>query len=221
MKQKINYLLAVVLLSAAFVAAPVVRAQTNSGDSNDSSSESQDEPTDKRSAKERIEEHKKELKEKLTEIEQQKIKTKCKTAQAALSSLHTRVNESVTTRTKAYQKLTDRLNKLVDKLKTAGVDITELEAEITALSAKIDTYKTDLANYRQALSDLKSIDCTTDPTAFKAALEAARAKRETLSKTVQDIRTYVKGTIKPTLVEIHSQLEEKKESQTSDNEGSN
>src|SRR3989344_2569793 len=110
MKQRTNYLLIAILLCLVFIAAPIVRAQSNAGDSNDNTtssaddsySESEDNPTDKRSAQERMEAQKKEQKEKLTESQQANIRATCKTAEAALSSLHTRINESVTTRTKAY-----------------------------------------------------------------------------------------------------------------------
>ena len=55
-----------------------------------------------------------------------------------------------------------------EMLKAKGVDTTTLESQITELKAKITTYSTDLAAYKQSLTDLKAVDCKTDPDAFQA-----------------------------------------------------
>jgi hypothetical protein len=75
------------------------------------------------------------------------------------------------------------------------------------LQAKITVFNTDLTTYKQALSDLKLVDCATDPAAFQAALLTARASHDTLVKDSGDIKTYVQGTVKPTLTAIKTTLE--------------
>ena len=49
---------------------------------------------------------------------------------------------------------------------------------------------------------MNAIDCLTDPTAFKAALEAARTSQATVLKDIKAIRAYINDTIKPTLTDI-------------------
>lgn len=172
--------------------------------------------TDAGSIKDRLEKIKTSLKIKLTTVEQARLKTRCKASQAVIATLNDRFGNSVVNRTKAYDELISRLNNIVVKLQAANIATTELEAEIAALQTKVATYKTDLVSYRQALSDLKLVDCATDPTAFKAALEAARAAHMTLVGDTTAIKTYVVSTIKPTLQTIRQQLETQKSTSTSE-----
>ena len=55
------------------------------------------------------------------------------------------------------------------------------------------------------------MDCVTDPTGFKASLETARTARQKVATDATDIRTYVTGTIKPTLAKLRQQLETSKQ----------
>ena len=155
----------------------------------------------------RVEKEKTDLKIKLSTADQERIKTKCKTSQGVVKTEGENVGSRAPGRTKAYEETLTKLNALVVKLKAKNVDVTELQAEITALQAKITTFQTDLTAYRVTLTDLKSVDCTTDPTAFKAALETARTA---LNKVILDataIKTYAKDTIKPRLQKIRATLE--------------
>jgi hypothetical protein len=106
-----------------------------------------------------------------------------------------------------YPNLVDRLNKLETKLAAAGADTTELKTEITMLQTKVDTFKTDLAAYKQSVADLVDMDCTSDPTGFKASLEDARAGLTKVREDGVAIKTYVNDTIKPTLKSIRASLE--------------
>lgn len=159
----------------------------------------------------RIDKRKAELKTKLTALEQKNIPLKCKASQqGAISSLKGRITGIDTSRNNVHRELVDRLTKISDKLEAADIDTTQLDAQTTELQAKIETFKTDLATYKLAVEDLKEVDCVKDPTGFKAALEAARAAREKVAQDGQAIRVYVKDTIKPTLSQLRSQLEDKK-----------
>jgi chromosome segregation ATPase len=124
----------------------------------------------------------------------------------------------VPTRTKDYEALSSNLNTMLEKLNAKNIDTTELKAELTAVQTKITTFSTDLTAYKQALSDAKNADCTTDPAAFKAALQTARTARDKVVKDAADIKAYVINTIKPTLQKIRTQLSS---GQTNSNQGSN
>lgn len=157
--------------------------------------------------KERLEKRKAELKTQLTAAQQQRVKTRCKPAQAAIKVLDQKVNANVPNRIRAYEELSNHLPKLITKLKAKGVDVTTLEQQQETLKAKVAAYKADADTYKQALADLNEIDCAADTTGFKASLESVRTLREKLSASMADITKYVKETIKPALQQIRTQLE--------------
>lgn len=207
MGKRIKLLLALVLVVPVFTFG-IVAANENDDTSNTAAEQTTKDPdTTAAGIKERLEKKKAELKTKLAAAEQQRIKTKCKTAQGVVKTLGTRVKGTETSRAAVHKNSVDRLTKLAEKLKSKGVDTAQLESQIATLQTKVDTFKTDMTNYKQAVSDLASVDCTTDPAAFKAALENARSLREKLSKDVADVRAYINETIKPTLKTIRAQLE--------------
>jgi hypothetical protein len=163
---------------------------------------------------ERLAKRKTELKTKLAAAEEARIKNKCKASQGKLSSLEGRIKGIKTSRGKVYANLVERLTKLSAKIKAKGLDTTKLDTQIKELQTKIETFNTDLTAYQQAVADLAAMDCAADPTAFKAALEEARSKRQTLVTDAKAIKAYVEDTIKPTLKDLKKQLEETTETES-------
>jgi len=217
MKQHMRYIAAIGLVTSLLVATPLVMADTHittPSEPGHNATMPTETKQDTTTMKERLEKLKTDLKLKLTTAEQTRLKDRCKAAQAVVATLNTRFGKSVTTRTNAYSKLTRHLNDIIAKLKAKGVDTTKLEQQKTMLEEKINTYKADLDKYKQAISDLRDVDCVSDPTAFKAALEAARTAHATLITDTTTIRSYVVDTIKPTLHDIRTQLEANKSSNT-------
>ncbi len=233
-------LLIITAVIAPFLASNIAMAETGSGSTTSSNSgrstastespaatsttqSSDDAPLTEQQKTEltkRLSDRKTELKTKLSALESTKIKSKCTTSQGVISSLGQRVKGIETSHTEVYGNLVDRLTKLSTKLKDKGVDTTTLNSEITTLKAKIATFTTDLTAYKQTVKDLKTMDCVSDPTAFKASLETARTAREKVSKDATDIRTYLTVTIKPTLKELRSKVEAKASSDSSGSSGS-
>lgn len=214
MKQRIRNIIGAGLFAMVFSAVPLAVAVSNTTDSTTdttttttTTADDDKVDTDPVKVKSRLEGLKTSLKIKLTTAEQANLKAKCKAAQTIAAKLNDRFGTSVTTRTKAYDNLSKHLTDIIAKLKDKGVDVTKLQQESTELQAKIATYKTDLASYKQALSDVKTIDCVADPAAFKAALQTARTAHDKLVNDAIAVRTYVKDTIKPTLEEIRKTLE--------------
>lgn len=188
---------------------PSTTTSSSSDDTDDNSNDITETETETHDMTERIDKFKASFKVRLGLAEAANIKAKCVAAQGVVGKIHTRFGNSVTKRTQAYTELQKNLDKLVEKLKAKNVDTASLEQQITELKSKITTYSTNLAAYKQALSDLKEINCKTDPTGFQAALLAARSARNTLVTDVLAIRTYLVDTIKPTLKTIKTQLEGK------------
>jgi len=154
----------------------------------------------------RIEKNKTKYAIKLTAADQARLKLKCKTAQIKGKVLVSVIVKNNINRTASYTKITANLDALILKLKDADVDTTALEANKVELQKKITAYNTDLANYKLQLSDLNDIDCVTDPTGFKAALEAARTQRLLVAKDAKEIRTYIETTLKASLKDAKAAL---------------
>lgn len=214
MNIKLRNLIGAGLIISVLSITPFALAQENSsgdsGNSNDTS-ETEQEAKDR---DDRIEKFKTKFKVNLSATLKLHIKAKCVGSQGVVGKLHTRFGNSITVRTQAYTELSKNLDKLVTKLQAKGVDTTQLETDITTLKSKIATYTNDLAAYKQTLVDLKSVDCKSDPDAFQAALEAARAAHQTLLDDVVGIKTYLKDTIKPALETIRSSLEKEESNNT-------
>ncbi|MEK7603133.1 MAG: hypothetical protein AAB459_02740 [Patescibacteria group bacterium] len=216
-----NYLLTLIF---AFVpitqVSMIAHAEEGTGGSGDSSTtETGDTGTvDPKDIAERMKKRKDALKEKLSSAEESRIKNKCKNSQGKLSSLSGRIKGIKTSRDKVYTNLVDRLTKLSEKIKAKGLDTATLDGQIAELKIKIESFKTDLAAYNQAVSDLAAMDCAADPTAFKAALDEARTKREALVTKAKEIKDYVNNTIKPTLKDLKKQLEDQEASEGSEDQ---
>lgn len=157
--------------------------------------------------KDRITAKKTELKTRLTNAEKLRFQTKCQAAQGRVSAVQGRVKGIETSRGQVYKNIVSRLTALSEKLKNKGINTDQLHTAIDDLEAKITTFNTDLTAYKQAVVDLSSMDCKTDPEGFKAALESARAAREKVHVDGKAIRTHIQDTIKPLLNTIRSQLE--------------
>jgi len=209
--------LIVLLMAIAPVAAHATEGSSgsSSGSSSNESTETETETTepstepstDSAAMKVRLDKLKDTLKLKLAASEQEHLKGRCKAAQTVVGTVGDSVKSKFPVREKAYIQIVTNLNKLVVKLKAKNADTTALEAQIAVLQTKIDQFNTDVAAYRQSLTDLKTIDCTTDPTTFKTALVASRTAHDKVLADAADIKTYVKGTIKVTLEGIRSSLE--------------
>lgn len=136
------------------------------------------------------------LKTKLTAAETAKLKLKCVASQGKLQSLSGRINGIQASRSEVYDATIARLSLLAERLKKLGVDSSQMQTHIDKLKTLIATYKTDLETYRTAVEDASALDCASDPTAFKAALEQARTAQVGVYKDVTSIRAYVQNDVK-------------------------
>ncbi len=221
--KKIKYVFGLSLLAPVIAFAPVL-AETGSSTSTsnttttstetrtvsttDSSDETAPETKDPALMKKRLDGLKANFKTKLDDNAKKRITLKCKLSQTVVVTAETSDKGNGTKRLNAYKGITENLQKLIDRLKANGKDATALEATQTALLAKIATFKTDFTAYRQTLSDLHTLDCGADPTAFQAALVQVRSQREALRVEAAALRTYINGTVKTALVALKATLED-------------
>ncbi len=213
-----------VLFAAPLFANSVAFGETGTGDTSttqatESETEAPETEVQKTERDARINKLKEAQKTKLSYAEKKKIQAKCKAAQGKTSSVTGRFKGIETSRTQVHQNLVNRLVSLNEKLKAKGVNTTELEADIAVLNTKITTFNTDLAAYKQSVTDLKALDCKTDPEGFKAALTTARTNLEAVRADAKAVHTYLKETIKPLLKTLRDKIEAPTE--TNDDQGGN
>jgi uncharacterized coiled-coil protein SlyX len=161
----------------------------------------------------RIEERKKLLKSALTTAETTKLQTKCVVAQGLIQRAATQTSQAVAAHTAIYDKTQTKLAALIAKLESQNFSTAELRNAKTELTAKIDAYNTDVKSYQQALSDTSVMGCASDPTGFKASLEASRTAREKVRTDAEGIQTYITKTLKPILTSIGDKLKASSSSQ--------
>lgn len=158
------------------------------------------------SLQDRVEKRKARQETRLDAVRERRLKTVCRGAQGRLRAAEARVQGVQRRRTTVYTNLLERLENLSESLKLAGVDTTEYDKQVAELSSKISTFSQHLEEYTQSVSDMVDVDCVADPEAFQASLEAARTSRAELIKEAKEIRTYLTGTVRQTLVNIRQKL---------------
>jgi cytochrome c556 len=146
------------------------------------------------------------LKEKIDPSVQDRIKLRCLAVQSNLKSFSEHMAEVQANRQARYKLIIAKLTNLEQRLKSQAFDSTKLEKNIAELSKKVAAFDANMEDQSQVASDLTVIDCSQDPTSFKAALETARKGHIGLIGEVADIRSFVLNSIKPTLEIVRGQL---------------
>ena len=217
--------MSVVFPSLTFFSMPVFAtsgsdsssSSSGSGSSSDSSSTDDSKLTPEQVAqkaaalKQRLEDNK----TKLDDATKKRITLKCKSAQGVVKGAETSAEAISKNRKQAYTKIAEAVQKLIDRLKSQGKDTSELEGVLAVAKQKAEALGTAMTTYQQTLSDLRSMDCATDPAAFSATLETARTQRDAVKAAATELRTYISVTLKAAVNKIKSQLESEKTSQSS------
>jgi chromosome segregation ATPase len=215
MKAKLKTIFSVSILALLLTVTPtiVIAQGTDEENQTNTTTTTTGEQTEAAELKARLEKRKAELKTSINAAKQARIKSRCKASQGKLSSISGRIKGLETSRSQVYKNLINRLDNLSDKLAAKGADVATLDEQITQLETLIETFNTDLAAYKQAVADLADMDCVADPTAFQASLDAARTARAKTHESAKAVRSYLTGTIKPTLKDIRAQLEPAEETE--------
>jgi hypothetical protein len=170
-----------------------------------SSQDTEDKPkTD--GAKERLEALKSKRAERITKAEEARLKAGCRASQGKISTAQTRFNKIRSNRKSTYKEIEDKLSRLSERLVAAGVDTAAFDAALADIRMKIQEFSEVASSYDQTLADLAAMDCTADPEAFKAALESAREDREALVAKAEELKTYIKTTVRAVIEELKAAL---------------
>jgi paraquat-inducible protein B len=203
--KRIRYIFAATLSASLLVLTPVVAAAADSTASSTLASPSTT-TTVPTTATNRLAANKAALKTALTAAQTARIKLKCQTAQGIVKIANTRTTTNAPLREQNYADVQAAIAKLIPKLNALDIDTTALVAEQTTLSAKATQIKTDYASYKEQLGDVEAIDCLADSIGFQANTNAARTTHDKLITDFTDIKTYVTGTIKPTITHLRAEV---------------
>ena len=165
-----------------------------------------DEPQQQPTREQRTQERKEKLQVNLTTDKTNRIKGRCKAAQAKLQAASKRIEGVRTGRSEAYNNLTSRLNVARDQLTQAQLDTEQLEEAIADLADAVVTYKTSMTDFQAAVDDAAQLDCEADPEAFWLALTDARELVSGITDNHQTIKKILKDNVKPELIELRKQL---------------
>ena len=192
-------IIAVAILLPISVVVPALLAQTIAMDSQVYAQQS--------TLQTRVEAYKAKLGTAPSQAELNKLKLRCSVAQTVFKNLQGRVETVNETRVNVYKNIGTSLTDLQTALKAKSINTAKLDEQMKDLDAKSTAFKTDMAAYVQAVTDSAAIDCATDPLALKASLQESRILHDKLVVEVADIRTTVNNTIKPTLVQVKTDLQ--------------
>lgn len=169
----------------------------------------------KKALEEKKAEKKKELEvkaqEKAKAIKEKRIQAKCQASQEILRGVHTGAESIKANRKKIYTKLSEKIDNLLPKIKATGIDVTKLEADSAQLKTLLGEIDTNFDIYTEELSDATKVNCQEDPAGFYKSLETARGARVSLADSINEVKEFVNGVIKPELQNIKSQLENNKQ----------
>src|SRR5205085_2522994 len=113
--------------SFSFTFAPVVVARAENGTDttktdNTQNTNSADKKSDIESQKQRIEQLKQEQKEKIQNVDETRIKARCKAAQGLVAKTLQKTGQGASDRVRQYEELQHHLTDIIAKLKAKGID---------------------------------------------------------------------------------------------------
>lgn len=194
-------ILAISILLPLGVIIPFFGIESHYGSS--INAQSQDE-----SLKQRITNYKRNLQYEVRRNQEDKMKLRCEGVITYIETLNPRLVALQKSRNKAYSSISNQLEELYKRLEAQAFETSKLKTNLDELNAKLATFRADMKGYRQASADMIQINCRKEPIAFIAALETARTKHDALVVLVGDIREYIANTIKPTLQQVRTQIED-------------
>ncbi|MDQ3093707.1 MAG: hypothetical protein M3Q70_00835 [bacterium] len=157
---------------------------------------------------ERVSEDKKKYPKVLSASDRQRIVSRCKPAQNVIAAYTKKVDNFETSRIKVYGNIIDRLNSLASKLTEMGNadDVLVVQAKQLEFQQKVDEVYASIDDFQQALSDLGEVNCTENPDAFQAVLDASRSYRVAINEKTKAVREYYSQDLVKALSEIKSKL---------------
>ncbi|WKZ31066.1 MAG: hypothetical protein QY318_04485 [Candidatus Dojkabacteria bacterium] len=140
------------------------------------------------------------------------------------------VQEKVQSKLNGYSKTegkyTDRYSNIVSKLeevntslKESGYDTSELEANIETLKGLVTVFQEDYEDFKTELQSVDEAACEQGEAAFLEKMEEVRAKMKKVRDDASEIRVFIKGTLRQSLMDLKEQVkQDQQDNKEKDNE---
>lgn len=129
----------------------------------------------------------------LNNAEAARVSARCGAAQQKLAETAKKFSENDKPLRAKYEAYIARLGKIGQKAEARGIDTTEFKTNVAAFTRQHEVMVGAINEFNLSMSDVRSVDCKTDPTAFKSTLEAARAELNTVKAARAELAKIAKG----------------------------
>ena len=144
---------------------------------------------------------------KLDEKERALVAARCSLAQDSLKKVATRLGQTKASRDTTYINTISALIQLKALIEAKQIDTSSIDLLIVSYQQQIVQFDNAVSQYDLSLEDATTLDCTTLPEDFRAALEGVRAARKQVVDAASQIRETTKSNLKTTFDSIILKLQ--------------
>lgn len=134
----------------------------------------------------------------LSDTEKALVSSRCVMAQKGLLKVRDRLGVVQVERDKTYTSVISGLTGLKIRFENEQIDASTLDLLIVAYQQKQKSFNLATMAYDTTLGDSVLVDCTGDPTGFRAALEGVRSARKTVVGVSSEISELTKASLPTT-----------------------
>jgi hypothetical protein len=121
----------------------------------------------------------------------------------------TKISAHLTKSEATYTKHDAKVQTLITKAKTAGLNTDKAQADLQTWQSQTAAIHTAKNQVVTKLNTAKSLPCSDDPSAVKAAISGAKEQVKAIEGLKQTKQSYFKNTMKPDLKALRDQLKTK------------
>lgn len=158
----------------------------------------------------RLEKRKTVVQTRLSAAEATRVSTRCAAAQQKFTAIGKKFSDNDQPLRAKYEAYNARLAKITEKADARGIDTTELKKNTVIFNQQYQGLVTAANDFNLSISDLKSVDCKTNPNGFKATLEAARKEQKDVQAARTELSKLVKGPLLESIKSIKTTAEKGK-----------
>ena len=142
----------------------------------------------------------------LSEESKSKVADSCQTAQSSLKTIRQKEQRIHRERSEVYLDVQNEMDALQLRLKRQGLDASGAVIVLMNYRELTDQYERLSKIYNEALYDVSTIDCRSNPEAFNAGVLLVRQKRAELLANTNTIQYFVNNDVKNQFSAVKRQL---------------
>jgi hypothetical protein len=149
--------------------------------------------------------------EKFDSAREKRLIRSCANAQLKIAKISQQNKQRRDNRARLYTNVINVIDKFVNRLNDDGLDISQLETNVTQLksmAAQVSLMWDDYSEELTAITNAKG--CSDNPQEFHDSLEAAKDSLEAVHDYIKEIKTFINGNLKQSLLSIKEQISDSK-----------